>query len=397
MDIIREWLRTTLSNRQVVVLVVFLIAGIVAIFYLGDVLAPVLVSLVLAYLLEPAVLKLNKLYIPRWVAAISLLTILMTLLVLAFVWLGSQYPVIRNAIESLFASIDINAIKAWLSVQLQRSEMLQIFISQNTIDAIDQQAITNQAAKLQEYFAVEPADIFTNLKDLSVQAIYLLVMLLLVPVMAFFMIKDKQALIEWFQNFLPEDRALAGTVWLEVDFQIGNYIRGKAFEIIVVGACTSLVFWYYSLDNYLLFGMIVGLSVLIPYVGSVVVTIPVFFLAILDPDIGWSSTLLWFMVWYMVVQILDGQVFVPIIFSEAVSMHPLAIIIAVLFFGGLWSFWGAFFAIPLAVLVNAVIKAWPRAKKRHGIISDASVVASEQAVLKGGAHYDDDKPIQSGT
>ena len=56
----------------------------------------------------------------------------------------------------------------------------------------------------------------------------------------------------------------------------------------------------------------------------------------------------------------DGNVLVPILFSEAVNLHPVAIITAVLFFGGIWGFWGVFFAIPLATLVHAVINAWPR-------------------------------------
>jgi putative permease len=64
------------------------------------------------------------------------------------------------------------------------------------------------------------------------------------------------------------------------------------------------------------------------------------------------------MVAYGVIQALDGNVLVPILFSEAVSLHPVYIIIAVLFFGGMWGFWGVFFAIPLATLVKAVANAW---------------------------------------
>jgi len=60
------------------------------------------------------------------------------------------------------------------------------------------------------------------------------------------------------------------------------------------------------------------------------------------------------------VQILDGNVIVPLIFSEAVNIHPIGIIIAVLIFGGLWGFWGIFFAIPLATVVKACMEAWRR-------------------------------------
>lgn len=63
---------------------------------------------------------------------------------------------------------------------------------------------------------------------------------------------------------------------------------------------------------------------------------------------------------YGIIQLLDANVLVPILFSRVVNLHPLAIISAVLFFGGIWGFWGVFFAIPLATLIKAVLSAWPR-------------------------------------
>ena len=55
---------------------------------------------------------------------------------------------------------------------------------------------------------------------------------------------------------------------------------------------------------------------------------------------------------------------VPLLFSEAVNLHPVAIILAVLFFGGIWGLWGVFFAIPLATLIKAIINAWPSPERR---------------------------------
>jgi putative permease len=65
---------------------------------------------------------------------------------------------------------------------------------------------------------------------------------------------------------------------------------------------------------------------------------------------------------YGVIQALDGNVLVPVLFSEAVNLHPVSIIVAVLFFGGIWGLWGVFFAIPLATLLKALITAWPRGR-----------------------------------
>jgi len=64
---------------------------------------------------------------------------------------------------------------------------------------------------------------------------------------------------------------------------------------------------------------------------------------------------------YLVIQFLDGNLLVPLLFSEAVDLHPAAILAAILIFGGLWGVWGVLFAIPLASLIDVVLRSWPRA------------------------------------
>ena len=142
-----------------------------------------------------------------------------------------------------------------------------------------------------------------------------------------------------------------------MDRQIGNYARGKIWEIIIVGAVAFTVFRLLGLQYALLLAVITGVSVLIPYVGALVVTLPVagvaFFQWGLAPDFYWV------IIAYGIIQFLDGNVLVPLLFSEAVNLHPVAIIAAILFFGGLWGLWGVFFAIPLATVIQAVLGAWP--------------------------------------
>jgi putative permease len=143
----------------------------------------------------------------------------------------------------------------------------------------------------------------------------------------------------------------------EMNDQIANYIRGKFIEMLVVGAVTYIVFIAFGLKYAELLALLVGLSVLIPYIGAAAVTIPVVLVAFYQ--YGTQSEFIYVVVAYLIVQALDGNVLVPLLFSEAVNLHPLAIIVAVLFFGGIWGFWGIFFAIPLATLVKAIINAWP--------------------------------------
>ena len=107
----------------------------------------------------------------------------------------------------------------------------------------------------------------------------------------------------------------------------------------------------------LLISALVGLSVIVPYIGATVVTFPVAIVGFFQW--GWSNEFYYVLIAYGIIQALDGNVLVPLLFSEAVKMHPVAIVLAVLVFGGLWGFWGVFFAIPLATFCKAIITAWP--------------------------------------
>ena len=148
------------------------------------------------------------------------------------------------------------------------------------------------------------------------------------------------------------------TIWNEMNMQFANYVRGKAIEIVIVGMVSFVAFLILGLQYAALLAMLIGLSVLIPYIGATVVTIPVLLVGYFQW--GYSTEFIWLVVIYGVIQVLDGNVLVPLLFSEVVNLHPVAIIIAVLLFGGIWGFWGLFFAIPLATLVKAVYNAWPR-------------------------------------
>ena len=183
------------------------------------------------------------------------------------------------------------------------------------------------------------------------------VFIVLVPILVYFVMKDKSDLINWAGNFLPRNRPLMNRIWLEMDQQISNYVRGKALEIFIVGSVSYLMFVILGINYALLLSVLVGLSVIVPYIGATVVTIPVAAVAYVQWGIG--SEFYTVLLAYGVLQLVDGNVLVPVIFSEAVNLHPVAIIAAVLVFGGIWGLAGVFFAIPLATLVKAIINAWP--------------------------------------
>ncbi|HFD79837.1 MAG TPA: AI-2E family transporter [Gammaproteobacteria bacterium] len=345
MNVIRQWFQRFLSDPQAVILALVLLLGFLVVLTMGRMLAPVFAALVLSYLLEGVVATLQQRGMPRLAAVVLVFIIFMVFL--GFILFG-LIPRLSYQITELVQQLPHILGKGQDALMQLPQRYPDLFSQAQVHDLID--AIRAEVAGLgQRVVSVSVASV--------VGIITLLVYLILVPLLVFFFLKDKDRIIAWITAFLPRERALTTRVWREVNAQIANYVRGKIWEILIVGGVSYLTFVIMGLQYSVLLATLVGLSVVIPYIGAAVVTLPI--AAIGFFQWGWSADFWYIMVAYGVIQMLDGNVLVPLLFSEVVNLHPVAIIIAVLVFGGLWGFWGVFFAIPLATLVQAVLRAWP--------------------------------------
>jgi putative permease len=186
-----------------------------------------------------------------------------------------------------------------------------------------------------------------------------MIYLFLVPMMVFFFLKDKELFLSWFVQFLPDERHLTVRVWEEIDEQIGNYVHGKFAEVFILWFVSFATYAALDLNYAMLLAVLMGLQVIIPYIGATLVTFPVLGVAYFQWGLR-GDDFMYVLIAYSIIQALDGVILVPLLFSEAVNLHAVAIIVAILFFGGLWGFWGVFLAIPLATVVKAVLNSWPR-------------------------------------
>jgi putative permease len=356
MNLLTSWFRRTFSDPQVVILGIVIVIGVSIVVGLGQILAPVFASIVLAYLLEAVVTRLQLLGLPR--LASVLLVFLLFLAGLFFLLFG-LVPMLTRQSSQLVQQIP-NYIAQGQELLLQLPQRYPQMISEQQIQNVIS-GVGNELAMVGQQFLTWSLASVGNI-------VGLLVLLVLIPVLVFFILKDKDQLIDWFKGFLPHERGLVSTVWADVETQIANYARGKAGEIVIVGAVSYITFVSLGLQYSALLATMVGFSVLIPYIGAAVITLPIAFVAYFQWGWGWSFGQV--MIAYAIIQALDGNVLVPLLFSEALNLHPVAIIVAILVFGGLWGFWGIFFAIPLATVVQAVLKAWPRASKDEGTPSE---------------------------
>ena len=409
MDLIKDWLKRQLSNPQIVLLASVLLVVFLTIFFLGGFLAPVLASAVIAYLLDGIIMRFQKHGVPRLVAVCGVFVLfLLSIFLLFFVVFPSLVTeldkFVRNDVPGIVTNVSNNMKGAYQKYEYFRNKRLPDFFTKqlqpsklatpsltNSVTSIDQRSLDaneiegplsltdeapfdgvslssgEQGADPSSYERITSA-VETELTEIGRRAltfsisslknivVYMLY-LVLVPVLVFFILKDKQAILNWFAKFLPSERSLTRQVWEEVNIQTSNYVRGKFWEVIIVWGVTYVTLKVFEIKAALLVSLFVGLSVLVPYVGATLMYIPIVILGYYQ--FGMSSTFVYLFIAYSIIQVLDGNVLAPVLLSEATSLHPIAIIAAILLFGGSWGFWGVFFAIPLATLVNSIIKAWP--------------------------------------
>ncbi|HIH2763343.1 MAG TPA: AI-2E family transporter [Candidatus Azoamicus sp.] len=180
-----------------------------------------------------------------------------------------------------------------------------------------------------------------------------IVYIFFIPIFIFFILKDHEDMINNFKKVMPQKSNFLKKIWQATNKQIGNYVRGKFIEFFIITFTSYILFKMYKLSYSDLLSVGVGLSVIIPYIGTIIISIPVVLIS--SVQLGLSNDFFYFIVFYSVIQFLDGNLLVPILFSEAVNLHPITIIISIIIFGSIFNLYGVVFAIPLAIVFKAII------------------------------------------
>ena len=343
-ELFQTWYKKKLGNPHSAALLGILLCGFGIIYFFSDLIMPLLVAIVFAYLLDTPIRVLTqKFKLPR---TLSIVIVLGSTLSLLAIFITVLLPNLWNQTVGFVRDLPnmFNLLNTWLQALPEHYPEL---VDYAMLDSL----MTSLRAKILGY----GESLLTFSLNSLVSLVGLGIYAFLVPLMVFFLLKDKPLFVLSFLNLMPKNRRLTTRVWMEMQQQINNYIRGKLLEIIIVGVVTYIILIFFDLRYPLLLSVAAGLSVLVPYIGAVLVTIPIALIALFQ--FGLSPDFYYVLLTFVISQLLDGNIVVPFLFSEAVNLHPLTIIVAVLIFGGLWGFWGVFFAIPLATLVKAVVNA----------------------------------------
>ena len=343
-----KWFQRNFSDPGAVNLFMTLILSIVLLQFFGGMLTPILVSIVIAYLLSAVVRLLERWHCPHLLAIFTVyIMFLGSLLYTMFGLLPLLFRELSNLIQEAPKAIALGQV--WMQ-----------HLSQKYPSYLSTAQFQSYALSLQHQLANGGQIVLKYSLTTIPNIIHLILYLILVPLLVFFFLKDSHVIIEWTAQYMPKNRGLSLKVWGELNKKIGAYVKGRVLEIIMVSIIASIAFEFLGLNYAVLLGVALGVSVIIPYVGAIIVTIPIIIVALFQ--FGLSMHLAYILGVYALIIIIDANLLVPYLFSESMDLHPLVIILSVVIFGDIWGFWGIFFAIPLATLIDVVLRAWPTEK-----------------------------------
>jgi putative permease len=338
-------LKKVFSNEETLVFALLLTGSFLALFFLGNILTPFLISLIFAYLLIGMQSRMEQYGMNTLASLIFTYCFFLLVGVAMIVWLG---PMVYQQLQSLILEIPKWVNSSMIFVQDIPQKYPDLISSDQITTFL--QSLSGQVTSISQDFLKASIAGIQNTVTVAIN-------LILLPILVFFFLFDREAIISGFLAILPKDRDMLKNVWVEMDDQLSNYARGKAIEIVIVGVAAAIIFMFFGLQYIALLSVLVGFSVLIPFLGAFIVTIPVVAIGLLQFGLTFDFWLL--LGAYIILQILDGYLLVPILFSDAVKLHPVIIMLAVFVFGSMFGFWGVFFAIPIATLIKAIWNSWP--------------------------------------
>ena len=338
-------LKKIFSNEETIIFSFLLLIFFIVISFFGSVLTPFIISIIVAYLLVGMQKKIQSYNISEKISLVITFSIFIVIGAALVIWL---VPLLYTQLQAFVIDVPnlINNFRDFISElpskfpDLVSSDQITIFF----------QAVTEEVSALTQNI------VKTSISSIQ-SAITVLLYIILFPILVYFFLFDRKNIIDGFLKVIPGRRKMLTSIWTEMDIQLSNYVRGKTIEIFIVGIVAAIIFSSLGLRYSALLSVLVGLSVIIPFVGAFLVTIPVVVVGLLQFGLGTQFTILISL--YLLLQALDGNLLVPIIFSETLKLHPVIIILAVFIFGSMFGFWGVFFSIPIATFIKAVWNAWP--------------------------------------
>ncbi|ROL66784.1 AI-2E family transporter [Pseudomonas protegens] len=325
---------------------VLLVCGLV--YLLHPILSPFLVALLLAYLFDPLVDRLEKWGLSRtWgvVAVFALFTlIVMTLLLVLVPMLAKQLLRLYELAPQMLDWVQHSAMP-WVQSRLGLADGFWKF---DKVKA----AISEHMGQTTDIVGV----VLSQATASGLALIGWLANLVLIPVVSFYLLRDWDLMMAKIRSLLPRNReervmSLAG----ECHEVLGAFVRGQLLVMLALGVIYAAGLMLVGLELGLLIGLIAGLAAIVPYMGFVI-GIGAALVAGLFQFGGDLYPMLGIVAVFMVGQALEGMVLTPLLVGDRIGLHPVAVIFAILAGGELFGFTGVLLALPVAAVIMVLVR-----------------------------------------
>jgi predicted PurR-regulated permease PerM len=304
---------------------------VLALFYLGNVILPFILSLFLTILLLPVVQFLDKLWFPKWLSAL--------------IAVGLFTGIVGGI--GFFLYDEINALIRNLPGMISK-ESAAIYHAEKFMSSPE------VAAKVNEY----SQDIINfGMGYLQKSVSYIsstLFMIAMIPVYIFFMLMSRDRVDAYLMSRHNENLEKTNTVVSDIKKSIQKYIIGLTSVIIVVSTLLSIGLYFLDIPYWLLLGVLCGLLGLFPYIGVALGALLPLTIAILTKDALWYPIAVLGL--FILVQFLEGNVITPNIIGNAVNINPVALMLALLFMGVISGILGLILTIPTLAVVRILME-----------------------------------------
>lgn len=316
-----------------------------------SVLSPVIIALVIAYLLRPAVgWAEHRLKLPR-IFSVLLTYVLVLGIIIAFVY--SIYAMIGGQItQNLHLDSMVDSIISYLQKYNDIYQNLVTKLEASGLSVEVKNQFLNILNASKDYIGTAFAGIFTSIKNLGGNIINVL----LGFIIAFYLLKDekyfKNIFVEACQTIFKERKSLAIMSFLhDINRVVSRFIRGQLLDGLLVGILSSIALLILGIDFAVLIGMTAGFFNIIPYFGPIIGTIPAVIIGLLS---GSPIKALFAVIALLLVQQIDSTVISPKIVGDSVGLHPVFVILSVVIGGSYFGLFGMLLAVPVAGILKLI-------------------------------------------
>lgn len=336
-----------MTRQQQWMLAGIVLLGVVLIHFVGAVMTPFAISMVLAYLGDPLVDRLEKMKLSR---TLSVSVVFLVLFLTITLFLLILVPALFHQLKTLFQVLPV-----W-------EEWFRVNIFPQLLDYVDLDPGMFDLSELFKRMASEwqktggfLAELTRSVTISGLAVAGFIVNLFLIPVVTFYMLRDWDVLMEHIQLMLPLNlEPIVVDLAQECDEVLGAFLKGQLMVMMALGLIYGLGLWAIGLQFALLIGLIAGLVSIIPYMGFVVGFATAITVAIFQFDGYWA--LLAVAGVFAVGQALEGWVLTPYLVGDKIGLHPVAVIFALMAGGQLMGFVGMLIALPLAAIIMVLLR-----------------------------------------